>query len=154
MGGDRQPRRWLRWASGLVLIAAGCADLSGTASAPVADPPVPAGQSRMWFYRASEPSQSLNLADISVNGGYFGSVANGGAFYRDVPPGHYHIAPVSYNRDFNQERDVDLVSGQQVYIKILSLRNWDGACRNCGRDTFYAWLIPPESAQAEILRGR
>jgi hypothetical protein len=39
-----------------------------------------------------------------VNGSYFGSVANGSAFYRDVPAGHYHIAPMSYNRDLNQTR--------------------------------------------------
>jgi len=71
------------------------------------------GQGRIWFYRPYEPSESLNLANINVNGSYFGSVANGSAFYRDVPPGHYHIAPVSYNRDFNQDKDVDLAPGQR-----------------------------------------
>ena len=98
------------------------------------------------------PSESLNLANVDVNGTYFGSVANGAAFYRDVPPGHYHIVPVSYNHDFNQDRDIDLGAGQQAYIKILSLQNWDGACRFCSRDTFYAWSILPEVAQNEIAR--
>ena len=69
--------------------------------------PVLAGQARIWFYRDWQPSESLNLANIDINGSYFGSVANGSAFYRDVPAGHYHIAPVSYNRDFNQDKDVD-----------------------------------------------
>ena len=146
-------RRWLLWASGLLLIAAGCAEPPTTAQVPV-PPPVPAGQARIWFYRNWLPSESLNLANIDVNGSYYGSVANGSAFYRDVPPGHYHIAPVSYNRDFNQDRNVDLAPGQQVYVKILSSQSWDGACRNCVRDTFYAWLIPQEVAQAEIARGR
>jgi hypothetical protein len=54
---------------------------------------------------------------------------------------------VSYNRDFNRDTNVDLVPGRQVYIKILSLQSWGGACRNCVRDTFYAWLIPPEMAR-------
>ena len=45
------------------------------------------------FERDWEPSESLNLANIDVNGSYFGSVANGGVFYRDVSPGHYHITP-------------------------------------------------------------
>lgn len=85
---------------------------------------------------------------------HFGSVANGSAFYRDVPPGPYHVAPVSYKRDFNQDRNVDLAPGQQAYIKILSSQSWDGACRDCARDTFYAWLIPPETAQVEIARDR
>jgi hypothetical protein len=148
----RPPRRML-WASGLLLIAAGCAGPPRTAQVSDPAPSVPAGQSRIWFYRDWLPSESLNLANIDVNGSYYGSVANGSVFYRDVPPGHYHIAPVSYNRDFNQDRNVDLASGQQVYVKILSSESWDGACRNCVRDTFYAWLIPQEVAQAEIARG-
>ena len=146
------PRRWLQWASSLVLIAAGCADPPVEAQVASAAPSVPAGQARIWFYRNWLPSESLNLANIDVNGSYYGSVANGGAFYRDVPPGHYHIAPVSYNRDVNQNRDVDVAPGQQVYIKILTSQSWDGACRDCVRDTFYAWLIAQELAHAEIAR--
>jgi Protein of unknown function (DUF2846) len=120
-----------------------------------AAPPVPAGEARVWFYRDWEPAESLNLANIDVNGSYFGSVGNGSAFYRDVPPGRYHIAPVSFGRDVNQDTDVLLVPGQQLYIKILSLRSWvEGPGRNFRRDTFYAWLIPPEVAQAEIARDR
>ena len=137
-----------------MLVVAGCADPPAAPQVPVAAPLPPTGQARIWFYREWLPSESLNLANIDVNGSYFGSVANGGAFYRDVAPGHYHIVPVSYNHDFNQDRDVDLAPGQQAYIKILSLENWDGACRHCLRDTFYAWLIPPPVAQTEIARDR
>jgi hypothetical protein len=147
------PRKWLPWAGILMLTAASCAEPPGGAQVALTAPPVPAGEARIWFYRNWLPSESLNLADIDVNGSYYGSVGNGSAFYRDVPPGHYHIAPVSYNRDFNQDRDVDVVPGQQLYIKILSSQSWDGACRNCVRDTFYAWLIPQEVARAEIARG-
>ena len=149
-----RPRRCLQWAGVLMLTAAGCAEPPSTGQVASIAPPVAAGQARIWFYRTWLPSESLNLANIDVNGAYYGSVANGSAFYRDVPPGHYHIAPVSYNRDFNQDRDVDVAAGQQLYVKILSSQSWDGACRNCVRDTFYAWLIPQEVAQAEIARGR
>lgn len=109
----------------------------------MAGPPIPSGEARIWFYRDWQPSESMNLANIEVNGSYFGSVANGSAF-----------APVSYNRNFNQDRNADLVPGQQAYIKILSSQSWDGACRDCVRDTFYAWLIPPNTAQVEIARDR
>ena len=93
-----------------------------------------------------------------MNGSYFGSVANGGVFYRDVPPGHYDIAPQSYGHDFNQDRDVDLAPGHRLYVKIVSLRAWElgvgGDESNFDRDTFCAWLIPPEVARADTARDR
>lgn len=151
-----RPGRW-RWAIGLLLIVSGCAEPSATAQVVVATPPVPAGQARVWFYRASEPYGSLNLALVDMNGSYVGAVANGNAFYRDVPPGHYHIAPQSFGRDSNQDRNVDLAPGQQLYIKIVSLESWGvsvSASKNIARDAFYAWLIPPQVAQVEIARDR
>ena len=149
-------RCWAKWASGLLLIAAGCTQPPATAQLPVAAPPVPAGQARIWFYRDWEPSESLNLANIGVNGSYFGSVANGGVFYRDVSPGHYHIAPQSYGQDFNQDKDVDLAAGHQIYCKIASLRSWEegGDVAVFDRDTFYVWLMAPQVAQAAIARNR
>jgi hypothetical protein len=156
-GSGPQPQRWLWWASGLLLIAAGCAEPPATAQVPVAPAPVPAGQARIWFYRPYEPSESLNLANIDVNGSYFGSVANGSAFYRDVPPGRYHIAPVSFVHDPSQDTNVELVTGQQVYVKIVSLVSWGSnntGSRIIARDAFWAWLIPPQVAQVEIARGR
>jgi hypothetical protein len=158
MAQSRIPRRWPQWASGLLLpIAVGCAEPSATASVPVTASPVPAGQARVWFYRPYEPYESLNLARIDMNGSYVGAAENGSAFYRDVPPGHYHVVPESFGRDFNQQRDVDLAPGQQVYIKIVSLESWGvsvSGSRTFRRDTFYAWLIPPEVAQVEIARDR
>jgi uncharacterized protein DUF2846 len=151
----RKPRRLVLWASGLLAIAAGCAEPPTTAQAVA--PPVPAGQARIWVYRPWEPSESLNLADIYVNGSYFGSVENGSAFYRDISPGPYHIAPVSFVHDVSQDTNVELVPGQQAFVKIVSLRSWGGndtASRNIARDAFWAWLIPPQVAAAEIARDR
>lgn len=150
--------RWRdTWTSGLLFIVAGCVEPPVTAPTSVA-PPVSPGQARIWFYRPWEPSESLNLANIDVNGSYFGSVANGSVFYRDVPPGPYHIAPQSYGHDFNQDKDIALASGQQLYVKVVSLRAWElgvgGDESNFDRDTFYAWLIPPEIAQSEIAHDR
>ena len=132
----------------LLLLVTGCA-----APRPSLQTAVPPGQARIWFYRTWLPSESLNLANIDLNGVFVGSVANGGVFYRDVPPGTYHIAPQTWARDFNQDTNVALVPGQQVYIKILDLTSWAtsvSASRIIQRDSFYAWLIPPEVAQAEI----
>jgi len=146
--------RLVRWLAAAVflLAVAGVAPAPAMAEAP-AVAPVPPGAARIWFYRDWLPSESLNLANIDVNGQYIGSVANGGSFYRDVPPGHYHIAPQSYNRDFNQDTNVDLAPGDQVYVKILSLQAWDGACRDCARDTFYAWRVAPPAAPPVVARA-
>ena len=155
MARNEIPRKRMRWVSGLLLILAGCVE--SPATAPTAAAPIPSGQARVWFYRPWEPSESLDLALIDMNGSYAGAVANGSAFYHDVPPGHYHIAPESFGRDFNQDRNVDLSPGQQLYVKIVSLDSWGmsvSGCKNCARDAFYAWLIPPEIAQAEIARDR
>lgn len=144
--------RWLLGAGGALLIAA-CSNLSGPPQVVGGAPPVPPGEARIWFYRPLEPSESLNLALLDMNGSYVGAVANGSSFYRDVPPGHYRITPSSFVQDPRQERDVDLVPGQQAYIKIVSLSSWgagNSASKNFQRDAFWAWLIPPEVAQAEI----
>jgi hypothetical protein len=149
-------RKWLRWAGALLLITTGCA-----ARAPVTETPLPAGQGRIWVYRIWLPSESLNLANIDVNGVYFGSVENGGVFYRDVPPGTYHIVPESWAHNPSttpqQDTNVAVAPGQQVYIKIVDLTSWAvsvSVSRTFQRDAFWAYLIPPQVAQAEIARDR
>src|ERR1700756_1602320 len=133
----------------LMLSAAGCA----TPHAPQVAAPLP-GQARIWFYRLWDPSESLNVANIDVNGVYFGSVEPGGAFYRDVAPGVYQIAPENKYLDFNQNTDVAVVSGQQVFIAVVDLSSWanavSGAQRSVHRDSWYARLVPPQYALAEI----
>jgi hypothetical protein len=59
-------------------------------------------------------------------------------------------------QDFNQDKDVDLAPGQQVYCSVASLRSWEegGDVAVFDRDTFYIRLMPPEVAQAAIVRSR
>jgi hypothetical protein len=143
-------RRWLKWAGGLLLIGSGCAPSSPPATTQL---PVPVGQARMWFYRDWQPSEILNLANVTVNGAFFASVANGGVTYRDVPPGHYHIAPVSFIPNSNQDANIELVAGQQAYLKIVSSAAWgseDTGGKNIERNAFWVWVIRPTVARAEI----
>src|SRR6201997_4610949 len=118
-------RRWLGHAAGglLMLLATPCA----TPPAPQDATPLPPGQARIWFYRLWDPSESLNAANIDVNGVYFGSVDPGGAFYRDVTPGVYHIMPQNQYIDYNQNTNVAVVPGQQVFISVLDLASWANA---------------------------
>jgi len=87
-----------------------------------------------------------------------------GASYRDVPAGPYHITVDSYGKDFNQDKNVQLAAGQELYVKIVSLRDWvptsgasgdagGGGGGDFGRNTFYVWLIPADAARDEVARS-
>ena len=140
----------------LMLALAGCTKLPPTAA--YAIPPIPAQEARIWFYRDLDPHGSLATPRLRLNDAVVGVSQPGGAFYRDVPPGHYRISADSYLPDPIQTRDVDLVPGQEVYAKVLSLDNWiQGGGQDAGgeyhRDTFYVWLYPPEAARPQIAQS-
>jgi hypothetical protein len=118
--------------------------------------PIPAGEARVWFYRVYLPSETLNMTRVTMNGVYAGYAQLGGAFYRDVPPGVYHVEVESFGRDFNQSTNVALVPGQEAYVRVDSLRSWatmPGFGFTAGRDTFYARLIPNQLARSEISQS-
>jgi hypothetical protein len=116
-------RGWAN-AAGLLLMLSTAA--CSTPPAPQVATPPP-GQARIWFYRLWDPSESLNLANIDVNGVYIGAVEPGGAFYRDVSPGVYHVVPQNQYLDYNQNTNVAVVPGEQVFIAVLDLATWANA---------------------------
>jgi hypothetical protein len=136
--------------AGLLLAIGGCAQPPTTAA--VAIPPVPAGTARIWVYRAYEPYAGKGLPAVDANGGYLGQAQLGGVFYRDVAPGPYHVTVESFGTDINQSAHVDLAAGQQAFIKIVSLPSWveGGDIHSFERPTFYAWLMPPQVAEADV----
>jgi hypothetical protein len=148
------------WRSLLLAVVIGLAALTGCAPMPLvrsaAIPPIPAGKARLWIYRVYLPSETLNMTRVSMNGAYAGYAQLGGAFYRDAQPGIYHIAVESYGRDFNQSTNIALVAGQEAFVEVESLRSWAsiyGIGMGAGRDTFYARLIFPQIARAEIAQS-
>jgi hypothetical protein len=136
--------------AGLLLVA-GCVAPQQMAAVPAG--PIPPGQARIWFYRVYDPSLSRNIANVDLNGTRVVSVQPGdGPAYRDVSPGSYYIAPESYGVDTNQTRNVTLAAGQEIYVKILDypLVMSSGDRTEFRRDTFYAWVMPPAIARAEM----
>jgi hypothetical protein len=145
--------KWRNRAAGIagLLLVAGCTEPQQMAAVPAG--PIPPGQARIWFYRVYDPSLSRNIANVDLNGARVVSVLPGdGPSYRDVPPGSYHIAPESFGVDTNQTRNVQLAAGQEIYVKILDdpLMMSSGDRTEFRRDTFYAWLMPPAIARAEM----
>jgi hypothetical protein len=139
-------------AAGLLLMLSAVACATPPAPQIAAPPP---GQARIWFYRLWDPSESLNVANIDVNGVYVGSVEPGGALYRDVNPGVYHIVPQNQYLDYNQTTNVAVVPGEQVFIAVLDLTSWANAVSGSQwyvrRDAWYARLVPPQYALAQIV---
>ena len=78
----------------------------------------------------------------------------GGAFYRDVTPGHYVVTVDSYIDSYvNQFASVDLAAGQEAYVEVLSmLRDKVGGEAGGNRD-IYTRLIPADIARDAIARS-
>src|SRR3954452_3355796 len=112
------PTRRLRAAAG---FAAFLLPLISPAPAAHAQSPT----ARIWFYRDYSPYVNTNYATVSINGVVAGSVdPYGGAIYRHVPPGHYHLTASSYVPDPSQSIKLDLVGAQEAYVKIGILPSW------------------------------
>jgi hypothetical protein len=147
-------RRWLRIGWIVMLLAlASCAQLPLEAA--IAIPPIPRGEARVWFYRDVQPSVSSTRPYIRMNGRIVGVSEPGGTFYRDVPPGRYHVSVDSYLPDVGLTRDIDLAPGQQAYFKVLPVQV---ACGQEGTESvetnFYVWTMPAAVAQAAVARSQ
>jgi hypothetical protein len=140
---------------GLVFLVIGCTQPPPSVAA-VATKPLPPGTARIWIYRLNEPYQSLDRPYVRFNGKVVATSEPGGAFYRDVPPGQYHITVDSQGRDIYQFVTVAVAAGQQVYVQVQVSRDWDsggGARGYWFRPTFYTRLQLPQVARAQIARS-
>ena len=137
---------WRPAASILLLVAASCAQPPTTAS--VALPPIPPHQARVWIYRDIEPHATNQTTPyVRLNGAITGVAEEGGVFYRDVPPGHYQIMIDGGGMSPSPSRDVALVAGEQVYVKIGLGASWNG-------QGFTIAVEPSEVGRAAIERSK
>ena len=154
----RQPHTFVA----ILLLATTACVASPPPIASVTIPPIPAGAARVWFYRPIDAYDSMATPYIRMNDAIVATSMPNGASYRDVPAGPYHITVDSYGKDFNQDKNVQLAAGQELYVEIVSLRSWvpvgtagdaSGGGGDYGRNTFYVWLIPAETARGEVARA-
>ena len=137
----------------LLIATASCA--ASPPAAPYLATPIPPGMARIWFYRDLNPNDVLAEAYIRLNGAVAGVSEPGGAFYRDVPPGRYHIHVDSYVDDLHNDGDVALAPGAEAYAKVLPLENYvqgGGGAAGGGyrRNSFVVWLYPPDVARPAV----
>ena len=154
----RQPHTFVA----ILLLATTACVTSPPPIASVTIPPIPAGAARVWFYRPIDAYDSMATPYIRMNDAIVATSMPNGASYRDVPAGPYHITVDSYGKDFNQDKNVQLAAGQELYVEIVSLRSWvpvgtagdaSGGGGDYGRNTFYVWLIPAETARGVVARA-
>jgi len=144
-------RRLWRAAAGFALFAlAECVQHSASANTVL---PIPPQGARIWIYRQAIPSEIPWVPYVRINGAIAGAAYQGGAFYRDVVPGHYHISVDSIGTDVDQSSDIDLGPGQEAYIEVMQSDTWFGSVSHWGgsqRPTFYARLMPPAYGSAMV----
>jgi hypothetical protein len=142
---------------GAALIALGAVTFAdGAASLATAEPagapgaariaPIPPGFARVWFLRQFQPSESLRMPMIFIDGAPLASSQPGTVFYRDVAPGTYNFSVETCTTDTNQAATLTLEPGSQTNLEVQSLssfRSW--GCLS--QDTFYVRVIPPAWAE-------
>ena len=146
------PLCWLRrCAAGLLLLLTGCSHLPPTSS--VVIPPVSAGAARIWIYRDGGVYDNLERPYLRFNSQVAGISEPNGAFYRDVPPGHYIVSVDSYGVPYpNQFTGVDLAAGQVAFVKVLSMRERVGGGGEsvASRALFFTQLVAADAGRAAI----
>ena len=126
---------------GLLAALIACAPMPPTSA--VVIPPVPADMARVWFYREDMPNETPQRPYVRMNGAIVGISEDGGAFYRDVPPGQYYVTVDSYGVDINQFPHIALAAGQTMYLQIIGSKYWaSGGATEWARPTFYVWVMP------------
>ena len=109
----------------LILAGGSCAPPPTTAS--VAIPPIPPQQGRIWFYRQVDTAAvNTTTPYVRLNGAIAGVPEQGGAFFRDVPPGYYRITVDAEGNSPTPSQEVALVAGQQIYARIGLGGSWNG----------------------------
>jgi hypothetical protein len=136
-----------RAAASIVLLATvSCAQLPTTASVAIA--PIPPQQARVWFYRDVELyATNQTTPYVRINGAIAGVADEGGAFYRDVLPGHYQIVIDGGGMSPSPSRDVAVIAGKQFYVKIGLGASWNG-------QGFTIAVEPSEAGRAAIERSK
>jgi hypothetical protein len=102
------------------------------------------------------PNNYPIMQAITLNGVKVGYQTLGAAFYRDVPPGHYVVAAPGFfsdSLDPSQKAPVDLVAGQQAYLKLESI-SWPNGGGDGGDyvNVYYVRPMPPQTGYTAVAQ--
>ena len=133
-------------AVGVVLILALVA-LAGSAgpiraATPDQAPPIPAGQTRVWFLRQLLPGTIVTPPTVYVNGAPIARSAEGTAFYRDFTPGQYDFTVENCLPQARTGQTMTLRPDAQYALEVTQDDN--GAWDCVPAQVSYLRQIPPQ----------
>ena len=141
-------------ASSLILffafILVGCAEPATFGQVAATIPPPASGNARIYVYRPLASFQDTAYTKIYFNGREVAPSAPGSVFYRDVPPGQYHITALSTGIYPNQFKTVTVGPGDTVYAEIQSTTSWAETMSGPSFYTFAVVIRPPAVARAQM----
>jgi hypothetical protein len=114
------------------------------AATPEQAPPVPAGQSRVWFARQLLPGSIQTAPQVYVNGAPIAISAQGTVFYRDFTPGKYKFRVENCLKQANTGQNMRLRPNAQYLLEITQDDN--GAWDCYPPQVSYLRQVPPQEA--------
>ena len=125
-------------------IALGGAIGSAAAATPDQAPPIPAGQSRVWFARQLLPGSDMTAPQVYVNGAPIAVSGQGTAFYRDFTPGQYAFTVENCLVQPGTGQTMTLRPNAQYLIEVTQDDN--GAWDCYPPQVSYLRQVPPQQA--------
>lgn len=119
---------------------------AGPASAATPDqaPPLPSGQSRVWFVRQLLPGEQFHAPMVYVNGAPIAIVAEGTTFYRDFTPGQYAFTVENCLPQPGSGQTMTLRPNAQYALEVTQDDN--GAWDCVPPQVSYLRQVPPQQA--------
>ena|SRR5712692_5708947 len=106
--------------SALLLATAACAQPAATA---VAIPRCPEARLGYGFTGTTSRMRGKGIPAVGINGGIVGEAQLGGAFYRDVPAGHYAVTVETTGADFSQVANLEVAPAKRLMSRSSRIRN-------------------------------
>jgi hypothetical protein len=131
------------------LMALGGLTIPAVAATPNQAPPIPAGQSRVWFLRQLLPGTIFTPPTVYVNGAPIARSAEGTVFYRDFTPGQYAFTVENCLTQAGTGQTMMLRPNAQYAIEVTQDDN--GAWDCTPQQVSYLRQVPPQ--QVSYLLG-
>ena len=137
------PREAL-YAAVLLLSVLGWLAGPALAATPEQAPPIPAGQSRVWFARQLLPGEQFHPPMIYVNGQPISTIGEGTTFYRDFAPGQYAFSVENCLPQPGSGQTITLQPNAQYALQVTQDDN--GAWDCVPPQVSYLRQVPPDQA--------